>query len=149
METNNDIELSAVRAILDRGVRYDLGERTLTISPLKLGTVLVICEQLCSAGLTVGEIDKGEEDLPGFFLRYAEVMMRCVAIAELNSKEAVNGEKITEIASWYRDNLTAHQIHELFVFVVSLSGMQDFTSTIRLMLTIRTVNLSPKTNRGS
>lgn len=140
----NRIEQHAANTILDRGVRFVLGEESITLRPLRFGTVLTICEEVCSAGLTSKKIEEGEDDLMQFFATYAELMLRCVAIAELNDKKAINDKNILQKVSYYKDTLNAFQIYELFVHVLQLSGIQAFMNTIRLLLTMKTSHLSPK-----
>lgn len=140
----NKIEQHAANTILDRGVRFALGEESITLRPLRFGTVLTICEEVCNAGLTSKKIEEGEDDLMQFFAAYAELMLRCVAIAELNDKKAINDKNILQKVSYYKDTLNAFQIYELFVHVLQLSGIQAFMNTIRLLLTMKTSHLSPK-----
>lgn len=140
----NRIEQHAANTILDRGVRFALGEESITLRPLRFGTVLTICEEVCRAGLTSRKIEEGEDDLMQFFATYAELMLRCVAIAELNDKKAIHDKNILQKVSYYKDTLNAFQIYELFVHVLQLSGIQAFMNTIRLLLTMKTSHLSPK-----
>jgi len=140
----NKIEQHAANTILDRGVRFALGEDSITLRPLRFGTVLMICEEVCNAGLTSKKIEESEDDQMQFFATYAELMLRCIAIAELNEKKAVNEKNILQKVSYYKDTLNAFQLYELFVHVLQLSGIQAFMNTIRLLLTMKTSHLSPK-----
>jgi len=144
----NRIEEQAAQVILDRGVRYKLGEGAITIHPLRFGTLILISRFVAETGLTIQKIEEGEDDLMRFFADYAELMLKCVAVAELNSKDALTDERICERADFYRDALTAYQVYELFIHVLNLSGIQSFTNTIRLLLSIKQMNLSPR-EKGS
>jgi hypothetical protein len=103
---------------------------------------------VAESGLTDAELQKGGENMFPFFASYAELMLACVAIAELNDAERLKGEAVAERMSFYRERLTAFQVYELFAHVLALSGMRDFMSTIRLLLKMKTTTLSPKI-RGS
>ena len=144
----NKVEERAAAVILDRGVRYRLGEDDITIRPLRFGAVLEICRRACRAGLTAETIRRGKENAPQFFLDYGGLMLDCVAVAEINDRQALSEEKIAERTAFYRDNLTLYQVYELFVHVLNLSGIEDFTAAIRLLFTMRERYLSPK-EKGS
>jgi hypothetical protein len=151
MEENLKTEAAGSRAILDRGVSYSLTKRKkITITPLKFGTVLTVCEILCEAGLNLVAVDEGEDNLPGFLSAHGDTMLRIVAVACLNEKKCLlRNRAISKRAEFLKRNLTMFQVYELFVHVINLSGMQAFTNTIRLACTMKDANLSPKTNRGS
>jgi hypothetical protein len=144
----NRIEAQTAGVILDRGVRYKLGEDSITIRPLRFGTCILLAGKVAEAGLTDAELQKGGENIFLFFAAYAELMLTCVAIAELNDVEGLKEETIAERASFYREHLTAFQVYELFAHVLALSGIRDFMNTIRLLLKMETATLSPKI-RGS
>jgi hypothetical protein len=145
MEAENKIEARTARMILDRGVKYTLGEESITIRPLRFGTVLTICEKVCDADLTVQKVKEGEKDVIRFFKEYANLMLECVAVAELNDKKKLNDKNIESRADFYKDNLNAFQLYELFVHVLNLSGIEPFTVTIGLLLSMKEANLSPRT----
>ena len=56
----NDVRAKAAQTILDRGVRYKLGEDDITIRPLRYGTVSMIAGRVAEAGLTAAE-RRGED----------------------------------------------------------------------------------------
>ena len=144
---NLKVEKSAVDAILQNGVRFDLGNGDkLTLRPLLFGTILTICGRICEGGLSLEEIEKGEKDTPRFMLEYGDLMLECIAIAEINRRDKFTEQKISERKDYYTNNLTAFQIHELFVYMLQLSGIQSFVSAIRLIWIMKTVNLSPREN---
>jgi len=143
-DSANEIEAAAARMILDRGVRYKIEEGDITIRPLRFGTVLMIAERAASAGLTEKAISEGENDMMKMARDYGRLMLECVAMAELNDRDALTEERIADRASWYADRLNAFQIYELFVHVLTLSGVQSFMNTIRLLLTMKEMNLSPR-----
>ncbi|GHV32132.1 hypothetical protein FACS1894177_07840 [Bacteroidia bacterium] len=148
MRENLEIEQNAAGAILNNGVRYILSGQNITIRPLFFGTILTICQRVCEAGLSLQEIESGESDIPAFMVKYGELMMRCVAIAELGKKEDLTEKKINERSDWYKWNLTAFQVYELFTYILKLGGIQAFTTTIRLLWMMKQTNLSPK-EKGS
>jgi hypothetical protein len=140
----NRIEAQAAGVILDRGVRYKLGEDSITIRPLRFGTCILLAGKVAEAGLSDAELQKGRENVFPFFAAYAELMLTCVAVAELNCAEKLTEEAIAERTAFYREQLTAFQVYELFVHVLALSGMRDFMSTISLLLKMKTATLGPK-----
>jgi hypothetical protein len=148
MKEDLKIEGKVAALILNNGVRYNSGSEEIVIRPLLFGTTITICEKICEAGLTFKEIEDGENE-PAFLVKYASLMERCVAIAELGKKELLTKTEIENRAMFYRWNLTAFQIYELFVHIVNLSGMEDFMNTIKLMWTLKKVNLSPARMEGS
>ena len=149
---NNDenrVQAAAAGVILDRGVRYKLAGGDVTIRPLRFGTVLVISQMVAESGLTLEKIEDGGNDQMRMFAEYGDLMLRCVAAAELNEKEKLaSDDHIRERADFYRDNLTVFQIYELFVHVLNLSGIQAFKNTISLLLNLKEKSLSPK-RKGS
>jgi|LSPZ01.1.fsa_nt_gi hypothetical protein len=164
MEENNRIESLAAQAILDAGVEYRLPEKSrnplkkifgrfrtsgIIIRPLKFGTVLSICREISQAGLTLQGMEEGEKELPAFLARFAEVTVRCVAIAILNDKKKIASRRtVRKKADCLSCRLTNYQVYELFTMVVGLAGLQDFMNTIRFAWMIKKVNLSPR-SQGS
>lgn len=144
IEENQSIEQHAANTILDRGMRFSLGENSITLRPLRFGTVLTICEQVCASGLTANAIEQGQEDQMQFFARYADLMLRCVALAELNDKDKMTEKNIRQKVDFYKNALNAFQLYELFAHVLQLSGIQAFMNTIRLLVTMKTSHLSPR-----
>lgn len=140
----NKIEQHAANTMLDRGVRYQVGEETVTLRPLRFGTLLLICEQVAASGLTFEKLETGEVNHFQLFSDYSELMLTCVAIAELNDKDLLTDEQIAKRVQFYKESLHAMQVYELFAQVIHLSGIQSFTTTIRLLMTLKTANLSPK-----
>jgi len=145
---NEQLEFAAANLILDRGVRYKLGEGEITIRPLRYGTILVIAGVVAESGLTLERIETGDNDPFRLFVEFGDLMLRCVAAAELNAP--LNEEDgIGERAAFYRENLSAFQVYELFVHVLHLSGIQSFKNTIRSLFMMKEINLSPKRVQGS
>ena len=140
----NKVQAAAAAVILDRGVKYKIGEGdAVTIRPLRFGTLLVISQMVAASGLTFEKIEAGENDHFRMFSEYGDVMLRCVAAAELNDRDKLSDNLIDGRAAFYRDNLTAFQIYELFYHVINLSGIQSFKNTISLLLTTKERTLSP------
>jgi len=140
----NQIQAEAAGVILDRGVRYKLAGGEITLRPLRFGTLLTIARMVAESGLTLDKIDRGENDQLKLFADYGDLMLRCVAAAELNDREKLSDSQINSRAAYYRENLNAFQVYELFVHVLNLSGIKSFTNTIRLLLTLKEKNLSPR-----
>jgi hypothetical protein len=144
----NKVEQQLADVLLDRGVRYTIGEEHVVIRPLRFGTTLTIARRVCEAGLTMQTIEEGENNLMQFFADYAELVAECVAIAELNDKNTLTNENIQARVAYYSGNLNMFQIYELFIHVLTLSGIQAFINTIRLIITLKEKNLSPKTQES-
>jgi hypothetical protein len=140
----NGVRAGAARTMLDRGVRYKLAEGDITVRPLRYGTVMMIAGRVAEAGLSEAEMRGEDFDVFAFFAKYAELMLDCVAMAELNDRDKLTPEAIAQRAAFYRDALTAFQVHELFVHVVALSGIRDFTNTIGAAFRMAKAALSPR-----
>ena len=143
----NGVQAAAAGVILDRGVRYKLAEGEVTIRPLRFGTVILISRMVAQSGLTLKRIKA--DDQMQLMADYGELMLRCVAAAELNEKDRLSDKQIEERAGFYRDNLNVFQVYELFLHVINLSGIQAFNDTIGLLLKLKERNLSPKRRKGS
>jgi hypothetical protein len=150
----NQVEARAARVILDRGVRFKMNDSDgVTIRPLRYGAVLMIAAHVAESGLTEKELEEGGTDVFTFFQKYSSLMAECIAIAEcpvatLRDDEDAARAAIAERVAWYEANLTVIQMYELFAHVISVSGIQDFMNTIRLILTMKRMSLSPR-RRGS
>lgn len=145
----NRIQKQAADALLDRGLRYDVGGEKITLRALRYGTLLLICSEVAASGLTLEAIEEGEKNVFDFFSRYGELVLRCIAIAEINNRDVLDEEAVSRRVQFYKDNLSALQVYELFAQVINLSGIQTFTTTIRFLLTAKEINLSPRTEEGS
>jgi hypothetical protein len=143
----NAIQAAAANVLLDRGVTYKLAGGDITIRPLRFGTVVLIAQMVAESGLTSEKIEAGDR----FTLRaeFGKLMLRCVAVAELNERDRLTPELIDERMTFYGDHLTTFQVYELFIHVLNLSGIQAFKNTIILLLQIKERNLSPKRVQGS
>lgn len=121
MDAANQIEQEAVRMIIDKGVKYKLSFRKkIMLKPLKFGTVLLICEELCKANLTLQKIEEGNENLPEFILNFGEMMLRVIAIASLNSKKCIGGKRIVSsranyLKIWSGINITFQNLHLIII----------------------------------
>lgn len=145
----NRIQKQAADALLDRGLRYEVSGEKITLRALRYGTLLLICSEVAASGLTLEAIEEGEKNIFDFFARYGELVLRCIAIAEINNRDVLDEEAVSRRVQFYKDNLSALQVYELFAQVINLSGIQTFTTTIRFLLTTKEANLSPRTEEGS
>jgi hypothetical protein len=144
----NRIEQRVADVILDRMIPVPIGEGVINIRALRFGTLMELCRAVCEAGLTKEKIEAGKSDMLHFFMEYAELMLRCVAIAELNTRDLLTEEKIQERMNFYRDNLIASQICTLFEAIVDVSAIEGFTNTIRVILKMKKETLSPEDQGG-
>ena len=145
----NRIQKQAADALLDRGLRYDVGGEKITLRALRYGTLLLLCSEVAASELTIEAIEEGEKNIFDFFARYGELVLRCIAIAEINNRDVLDEEAVSRRVQFYKDSLSALQVYELFAQVINLSGIQTFTTTIRFLLTTKEMNLSPRTEEGS
>lgn len=145
----NRIQKQAADALLDRGLRYEVSGEKITLRALRYGSLLLICSEVAASGLTLEAIEEGERNVFDFFARYGELVLRCIAIAEINNRDVLDEEAVSRRVQFYKDNLSALQAYELFAQVINLSGIQTFTTTIRFLLTTKEANLSPRTEEGS
>lgn len=145
----NRIQKQAADALLDRGLRYEVSGEKITLRALRYGTLLILCSEVAASGLTLEAIEEGEKNIFDFFARYGELVLRCIAIAEINNRDVLDEEAVSRRVQFYKDNLSALQVYELFAQVINLSGIQTFTTTIRFLLTTKEANLSPRTEEGS
>lgn len=143
------VQKQAADALLDRGLRYEVSGEKITLRALRYGTLLLICSEVAASGLTLEAIEEGEKNIFDFFARYGELVLRCIAIAEINNRDILDEEAVSRRVQFYKDNLSALQVYELFAQVINLSGIQTFTTTIRFLLTTKEANLSPRTEEGS
>ncbi len=148
MEANH-VQKHAAEVILDRGMRYTAGGESITLRPLRYGALLLICAEIAGSGLTLEKIEAGEKDVFDFFAKYGDLVLRCIAIAEVNDFSVLEPDVVASRVQFYKENLHALQIYELFAQVINLSGIQPFTTTIRLLFTMKEANLSPRNEKGS
>ncbi|HAQ21108.1 MAG TPA: hypothetical protein DCR40_18025 [Prolixibacteraceae bacterium] len=158
----DEIQRRAAETILERGVRVRLPaprflrllgkkEIAVTIGQPYLGTLEHLSMLSLKAGFSFEGIDTGDLDAAHRLIAaHSKTVRRILAVMILNSKLKIflfSGV----LASWLKWKVKPHRLLELFLVIVTLSGMEDFTNTIRLIRSMRVTmprNLSP-TGEGS
>lgn len=161
METN-EIERRAAQTILERGVRVKLPaprflrilgkkEIRVTIRQPNMGTLLHVSELAIAEGFSFTGIDSGEMEAAHELISlHTKSCVRIVAIIILGTK--VKSRLFAGILSrWLLWKLTPKRLFEMILIIVTMSGVQDFTNSIRLIRSMKMTmprNLSP-TSEGS
>lgn len=156
------IERKAAETILERGVRVTLpaprflqmlGKKTVnaTLRQPTLGTLHTVSSLALKAGFSFEGIDKGDLDAAHQLInQHAATAAKIIAVVLLNSRLKI--KLFAGIYGWLlMDRINSRRLAEITVLIVTLSGVQDFTTTIRLIRTMTVTgarNLSP-TDRGS
>lgn len=151
------IEQLAADRILENGVRVKVpapfflrvfGKKqvSLLIRQPYLGTLMHISRLALRAGFDFEKIDQGEIDAAHRLVsEHAGTASRIVAVSVLNSKVKIN--LFTRLLSgWLKYKIKPRKLAEITMTIVLLSGIQDFTSSIRLIRSLRVTapkNLSP------
>lgn len=155
MKSNTE-QLAAER-IIESGVRVPipaplflrlLGKKTigLLIRQPYLGTLTHISQLTLKAGFDFSNIDKGEmEAVHKLIIEHTGTMCRIVSVTVLNSRLKIKlfGRWM---AGWLKWKLKSRKLAEIIMTIILLSGVQDFTNSIRLIRSLKVTaprNLSP------
>lgn len=158
----NDTERRAAETLIERGVRVTIpaprffrlfGKREigLTVKQPTLRTLLTVSALSLKAGFSFEGIDSGNIDAAHQLIRdHARTLTRIVAVFILNKPTRI--KLFAGILSCYLANrLTAQKITGIVVLMITFSGVQDFTNSIRLIRSMSLTtprNLSPE-DQGS
>lgn len=155
--TKTNVEQLAAERILESGVRVKLpaplflrmlGKKqvSLLIKQPYLGTLMHISRLALQSGFDFEQIDRGEmEAAHRLVSEHARTASRIVAVAVLNSRLKIR-LFARPLAGWLQYKLKPRKLAEIIMTLVLLSGIQDFTSSIRLIRSLRVTapkNLSP------
>ncbi|GHT15039.1 hypothetical protein AGMMS4956_14150 [Bacteroidia bacterium] len=144
----NTIEIKAADTLLEHGVRVRMGKRrSLVFRQPRIGTLLAISKEFLKMGVDIEKLDGGSvEEAHRLFLQNGRAMARIAAIGWLGSRIKIR--LLTSIVSRHLQwRLTPQQLRDIMLLLVTLSGVQDFTNTIRLVQTMTLTapkNLSPE-----
>jgi len=157
-----DVERRAAETILERGVRVPipaprflrlLGKKQIKvmIRQSHLGTLehfstLELKEGFSFEGIDSGNLDAAHEMIS----KHGKTVRKLLAIVILDSRLKI-WLFSDLLASWLKWKLTPKRLLEVFLVAVTISGVEDFTNTIRLIRSMRVTmprNLSP-TSKGS
>lgn len=158
----NETERRAAETILERGVRVKLPaprflrllgkkEISVTIRQPGMGTLLNVSELSLKSGFSFEGIDSGNLDAAHQLIAgHTKTLMRIVAVILLRSKWRIRLFS-GMLSRWLLWKLTPNRLLEMVLMIVTFSGVQDFTNTIRLIRSMSVTmprNLSP-TSEGS
>ena len=156
------IEQIAAERILESGVRVTIpaslflrlfGKKTvkLVIRQPFLGTLAYVSKLSLEAGFNFEEIDKGDLDAAHKLVsQHARTICRIIAVTVLGTRTRIR--LFSGILSrWLLWKLKPRKLTEITMTIILLCGVQDFTSSIRLLRSLRITapkNLSPS-DQGS
>lgn len=156
MELN--IEQQAVEQILESGVKVRLpaplflrffGKKNINpvLKAPYRGGLFYISKRCLKAGFDFTAIDAGNfEAIHNLVVEHTQTMSEIVAIAFLHSRWKI--KLFTGIvAKWFTWHTTNRKLAEIALTLILLSSVQDFTSSIRLIKSLKITapkNLSPK-----
>jgi len=143
-----ETQQAAADRLLDRGVRFKipapafirfLGLNRLTIRPFRPGTILefsrVVLEHQLQDMLAAEKYEQLIESI--------EPIARCIAIAALNSRMRIKW--LTPIMTkWLMWRTSYSQLLEMFMVLVELNKIQDFTPITRFFCHQTRMMMSPK-----
>lgn len=144
-----DTEQKAASILLDRGVGWKVpapwplsifkAQVMLVIKPLRLGALLELSRLYASMNIDPQEPNQD----PHALIKCIPIASRIAAVCLLNSPLKIRLFS-GMVARFVRKRLTADQLLEMMLFVVTYSGTASFTSIIRLMgeMKMTTPNLS-------
>lgn len=148
-------EEKAASILLDRGVGWKVAapwplsifkrQVMFVIKPLRLGTLLELSRLYAGMDIDTQQPDKD----PHALISNIPVACRIAAVCMLNSPLKIRMFSGI-VARFVRKRLTADQLLEMMLFIVTYSGTASFTSIIRLIgeMKMTTPNLSHE-NQGS
>lgn len=141
-------ELLAADVLLERGVKFNLpaplplrmlGKKELffTVRYLTLGTIIRISRLYLKTGITADQLESMDhENVHELVESNAAIFSRISAVAILNSY--IWGKLLARPLSWYlMHKLTLSKLCTLSYLLVIMCRVQDFTTTIRLISSMR------------
>lgn len=152
------VEQLAAERILESGVRVTIpaplflrlfGKKTvkLVIRQPYLGTLAHVSRLSLDAGFNFDEIDKGDLDAAHKLVsNHARTICRIIAVMVLSSRFRI-GLFTGMLSRWLMWKLKPRKLAEITMTIILLCGVQDFTSSIRLLRSLRITapkNLGPK-----
>lgn len=157
MSTDMNTEQKAASTLLDRGVAWKvpapwwmrlIGKKTLSleVKAIRLSQLLELSGLYASMGI---DPEQSKDD-PHALIPHARTVCQIAAICLLSTplKRRLFAKALARILV---DRLTGDNLLEMMLFVVTYSGLESFTTTIRLIGEMRMTkpkNLSPE-NQGS
>lgn len=143
-----DARLKAANVILDRGVRFRLPapfwkkwlkKDYVTIHHLKAGTIIEIARVVIDGELEDALLGSSSE----FLSKSVEACARCVAIAILNEKKAIE-KRTDKLTHKLVHEVSAETIINIYAHVVQMNRVADFMNTTKYLLTTTAMLMSPK-----
>ena len=152
-----NVEQLAAETILERGIRVNVPsprffklfgkkEVGLVIKQPYLGTLMHMSRLCLKAGFNLDDVDEGKVDAAfGLMEKHGRTVAKIVAVIILNSKFKIR--LFSNILSyWLLWKMKPRKLVEMVILLITLSGVQDFTTSIRLIRRMKTTtpkNLSP------
>lgn len=140
----SQVEYNAARTILENGVRAKipapfflrvLGKKNISVTVKQpyLGTLMHMSQLCLRCDFDITKIEQGElDEASKAIVLHGKDISRIVAVILLNSRWKIR--LFSGMASKYlRWKLSTRKLAELVILIVSLSGVQDFMSSIRLL----------------
>jgi hypothetical protein len=147
-------ERLAADTILERGVRVKLPAPFflrlfsrnvhLTLRQPRYGTLLHVARISLKAGFDITKLDSGDINAAHEIIsQYARPVARIAAILFLDSKWKIKlFSRI--LANWLIWKLTPRKMAEIAMLAVAYGGIEDFTTTIRLIGAMRMKATAPR-----
>lgn len=149
-----DTERHAADTILERGVRVKLPaplflrpfrrEINLILRQPRYGTLLYVARISLKAGFDVSKLDNGDiNSAHEIISKYAKPVARIAAVLFLDSKWRIRLFSRV-MAKWLIWKLTPRKMAEIAILAVAYGGIEDFTTTIRLIGAMRMKATGPR-----
>jgi hypothetical protein len=149
-----NVEKKAAETLSDRGVYWKLpsfwflriiGKKTVRVivKPIRLGTLLELSRIYAALDIKPEDLEK---DPHGLILNNTRALCTIAAVCILNSKLKIRLFSGL-LARFLLSRLTANNLLEIMMFIVTYSGVTAFTTTIRLIGEMRVTTpkiLSPE-----
>lgn len=160
------VQQQAADTILERGVRFQIpapfylrviGKKTvdITIYRPKMGTLIAMSGISAELNAELDKLNDGSfQHAYALVEQYGDKILRWIATAIINDR-TISEKSCNRLANKLKWRLDANKTATLFMTIVLLGGVKDFTNTIRLFNSINllerkteTENLSPN-EKGS
>lgn len=157
------VEIKAADTLLDSGVRapvraplllrlFGRREVSLTFRQPSMGALICISREYLKMGVDVEKLEGGSvEEAHRLLAENGRGVARIAAIGWLRRRARIR--LFSGVAArWLLWRLSPQQLRDILLLLVTLSGVQDFTNTIRLLRAMNLMspkNLSPEEESGS
>lgn len=147
-------ERQAAETILDKGVRVRLPapfflrmftrQVSLVMRQPRMGTLLHVARLSLKADFDIKDLETGElNEAHRLVKQHSKTLARIAAVLFLNGKWKIRLFALP-LAGWLLWKLTPRKLAEVAVLAVAYGGIQDFTTTIRLIGAMQMNLTAPK-----